>query len=160
MASYSLIGDSGTVNTIMNSVSSTKFPLTVGSSSSGADAADPTLYPLQVAIIFFSTSDRAYFDASSYVNQQNTAAFEFRNTMLVELWVWPLEDTTPASNQMVLKIVAPQVSEEITVFYSSACKCIRAESLRYSSKAIVSNAVTNLAIPAFLAISVLENFGD
>ena len=39
-ASYSLIGDSGTVNTIMNSVSSTKFPLTVGSSSSGADAAD------------------------------------------------------------------------------------------------------------------------
>ena len=46
------------------------------------------------------------------------------------------------------------------MYFSRSCKCLRVVLDGDESTAIVSDAVTNLAVPAFLAIVVKENNGN
>ena len=98
-------------------------------------------------------------DSATSAGLYDTALLEYRSTTTVELWLWSIEEAVPSSNTVLLKIIAPQVSDEVTVYISSACKCLRVETLKDPLSALVTSPVNNLAIPAFLGVSLSENWG-
>ena len=104
---------------------------------------------------FGSGSDRVLLEDKTYIEFEGDSVIQEINSFSIELWLWPLEDEIPAKDTRILEIDPNGRKNDIKVYISEDCKCILVEQEGHSSS-ILTEAVDNLAIPAFLGLSFAE----